>query len=286
MNIALYGGSFDPPHSGHVRVALEALATLEIDKLILVPAYKNPLKSSVYAEGEQRRRWLQKLFSPYPKIEISSFELELDRSVYTIETVLHYAKMAEKIYVIIGADNLSTLSQWKESQRLQAVATLVVASRDGIAIPDTMLRLKVDEPISSSHFRATFSPLGLHEEIESEIILYYKRKLMNPRIEKIQTVLDMNKAEDIQVFELAGSDYFADYVVLASSLGERHTLALLDHLRKGLKPEETFLYVDESGDWVAIDLGDILIHILTPQYRLKYDLESFLNELNARKNKH
>jgi ribosome-associated protein len=46
------------------------------------------------------------------------------------------------------------------------------------------------------------------------------------------------------------------------------------------------LYVDESGDWVAIDLGDILIHILTPQYRLKYDLESFLNEINARKNKH
>ena len=109
---------------------------------------------------------------------------------------------------------------------------------------------------------------------------------MNPRIEKIHSVLDMNKAEDIQVFELTGSDYFADYVVLASSLGERHTVALLDHLRKGLKPEENFLYVDESGDWVAIDLGDILIHILTPQYRLKYDLESFLTEVSARKNKH
>ena len=108
---------------------------------------------------------------------------------------------------------------------------------------------------------------------------------MNPRIEKISSILDMNKAENIEVFELIGSDYFADYVVLASSLGERHTIALLDHLKKGLKPEEQFLYVDESGDWVAIDLGDILIHILTPQYRLKYDLESFLKDVASRKSK-
>lgn len=108
---------------------------------------------------------------------------------------------------------------------------------------------------------------------------------MNPRIEKISSILDMNKAENIEVFELMGSDYFADYVVLASSLGERHTIALLDHLKRGLKPQEQFLYVDESGDWVAIDLGDILIHILTPQYRLKYDLESFLKDVASRKNK-
>jgi len=107
---------------------------------------------------------------------------------------------------------------------------------------------------------------------------------MNPRIEKISAILDQNKAEAIEVFDLKGGDYFADYVVIASSLGERHTFALLDHLKKGLKPDEQFLYVDESGDWIAIDLGDILIHILTPQYRSKYDLESFLSEISARKN--
>ncbi len=106
---------------------------------------------------------------------------------------------------------------------------------------------------------------------------------MNPRIEKISQILDQNKAEAIEVFDLRGGDYFADYVIIASSLNERHTFALLDHLKKGLKPEEQFLGVDESGDWIAIDLGDILIHILTPQYRTKYDLESFLAEIAARK---
>jgi ribosome-associated protein len=106
---------------------------------------------------------------------------------------------------------------------------------------------------------------------------------MNSRIEKISQILDQNKAEAIEVFDLRGGDYFADYVIIASSLNERHTFALLDYLKKGLKPEEQFLGIDESGDWIAVDLGDILIHILTPQYRSKYDLESFLSEIAARK---
>jgi len=102
---------------------------------------------------------------------------------------------------------------------------------------------------------------------------------MQKRIEKISEILDKNKAESIEVFDLRGRDYFVDYVIIASSLGERHTEALLDHLKKGLKPAETFLGVDISGEWIVIDLGDILIHIMTPEYRNKYDMESFLGEL-------
>ncbi|WP_345979453.1 ribosome silencing factor [Sulfurimonas sp. HSL3-2] len=102
---------------------------------------------------------------------------------------------------------------------------------------------------------------------------------MDKRVEKISNILDANKAEAIEVFDLKGKDYFVDYVVIASSLGQRHTEALLDHLKKGLKPEEEFLHVDESSDWIVADLGDILIHIMTPEFRVKYDMESFLAEL-------
>jgi ribosome-associated protein len=103
------------------------------------------------------------------------------------------------------------------------------------------------------------------------------------RIEKITTVLDTNKAEAIEVFDLQDRNYFVDYVVIASSLGSRHTLALLDHLKEDLKPEETFNNVDESGDWIVVDLGDILIHIMTAEYRVKYDMETFLSELKEGK---
>lgn len=100
------------------------------------------------------------------------------------------------------------------------------------------------------------------------------------RIEKITSILDKNKAEAIEVFDLRGKDYFVDYAIIASSLGQKHTVALLDHLKKGLKPGEHFNNIDESGDWIVIDLGDILIHIMTPEYRVKYDMESFLAELS------
>jgi len=103
---------------------------------------------------------------------------------------------------------------------------------------------------------------------------------MQNRIEKITQLLDTNKAEAIEVFDLLEKDYFVDYAIIASSLGTKHTVALLEHLKKGLKPEETFNNVDESGDWIVVDLGDILIHIMTPEYRGKYDMENFLSELS------
>ena len=103
---------------------------------------------------------------------------------------------------------------------------------------------------------------------------------MQDRINKITNVLDTNKAESIEVFDLRDRNYFVDYVIIATSIGARHTEALLDHLKRGLKPEETFLGTDESGEWVAADLGDILIHIMTPEYRSRYDLETFLSSLD------
>ena len=102
---------------------------------------------------------------------------------------------------------------------------------------------------------------------------------MQNRIEKITNVLDKNKAEGIEVFDLSDKNYFVDYAIIASSLGSRHTTALLDHLKNDLKPGETFNNVDESSDWVVVDLGDILIHIMTPEYRVKYDMETFLSSL-------
>lgn len=102
---------------------------------------------------------------------------------------------------------------------------------------------------------------------------------MKNRIEKITDVLDKNKADKIEVFDLRDKNYFVDYAIIASSLGTKHTIALLDHLRRDLKPAEKFNNIDETGDWIVVDLGDILIHIMTPEYRVKYDMETFLTNL-------
>ncbi|RRS30460.1 MAG: oligomerization domain protein [Epsilonproteobacteria bacterium (ex Lamellibrachia satsuma)] len=103
---------------------------------------------------------------------------------------------------------------------------------------------------------------------------------MDERIENIVKILDEKKAEEIEVFNLEDADYIAKRVVIANSLNPKHTLALADQLKRELKAQgDTFLASDVSDEWVVADLGDILIHIMIPEYRQRYSLETFLSEL-------
>ena len=99
---------------------------------------------------------------------------------------------------------------------------------------------------------------------------------MENRISKIIDVLDRNKAEDIESFNLEETDYFVSAVVIATGLGERHNEALLNFMKTELKPEEAFVNVEISDGWVVVDLGDILVHIMTDSYRKLYDIKDFL----------
>ena len=103
---------------------------------------------------------------------------------------------------------------------------------------------------------------------------------IDKRIDGIVTILDDKKAEEIEVFNLEEADYIAKRVVIANSLNGKHTIALFEHLKKDLKSQgDAFLASDVSDDWAVADLGDILIHIMVPQYRQRYSLETFLSEL-------
>lgn len=174
MKLALYGGSFDPPHVGHVAVVTKALEILDIDKLYVVPAWRNPFKSSTVADGLTRYEWLKEIFSKNDKVEISNFEISQDRSVYTLETINHYAPLFDEIYLIIGADNLDGLEEWYGYAQLNTLVKWVVATREGISIPKTMIELPVYVPICSTDIRTSLTSLGLEKEIEHKILTYYK----------------------------------------------------------------------------------------------------------------
>ena len=106
---------------------------------------------------------------------------------------------------------------------------------------------------------------------------------MEERISRIIEVLDSKKAENIESFTLTGKGYIADRVVIATALNNKHSLALLTHLKDELKPfGEEFVRTEEAdGDWTIVDLGDILIHIMTAEYREKYTLDEFLDSFKA-----
>ena len=104
---------------------------------------------------------------------------------------------------------------------------------------------------------------------------------IDERVERIVSYLDSKKADEIEAFDLEKVDYLAKRVIIVSALSGKHASSLADNLKKEFKPlGEDFLHIDESDEWVVIDLGDILIHVMTQDARQRYSLEDFLTELS------
>jgi len=174
--IALFGGSFDPPHIGHESIVKEILKLKMVDKVVIMPTYLNPFKSKFYAPSSLRLKWLKNIFMPYKNVEIDSYEIDLKRKVPSIESVQYLLKKYQKIYLVIGADNLETLSKWYKYDKLKSLVTFIVATRDNIKVPTNFIKLKVEENISSTSLRAYIDKNKLSPICSDEIIKFYKEK--------------------------------------------------------------------------------------------------------------
>lgn len=174
--IALFGGSFDPPHLGHEAV-VQALASLdEIDKIVIMPTSLNPFKSSSFASAKRRLQWLKEIFTPYSNVLIDSFEVDSGEKIPTITTVEYLLKSYERVYLVIGADNLKNLHKWHKFEALKELVTFVVASRDEISIAKEFITLLVKQDISSTKLREKIDIKKLCGVNAQEIANYYKEK--------------------------------------------------------------------------------------------------------------
>jgi len=172
--IALFGGSFDPPHIGHEAIVKALEEFKDIDKVIIMPTFLNPFKSKFYAPASLRVAWLKKIFSGYKNVEVSDYEVLQKKQVPTITTVKHLLKSYKKIYLVIGADNLALLEKWNSYNELKKLITFIVIPRDNIEIPEHFLRLDVDEKISSTKLRECIEISKLPKKCAKEIYNFYK----------------------------------------------------------------------------------------------------------------
>ncbi|WP_297442394.1 nicotinate (nicotinamide) nucleotide adenylyltransferase [Sulfurimonas sp.] len=172
--VALYGGSFDPPHRGHIEI-VKALKTLPfIDKVIVMPTFLNPFKTNFVAPAALRLKWLKEIFADDDKVEVSSFEVDQKDKIPTIDTVSALKKEYDKIYLVIGADNLASLHQWYRFDALQKEVTFIIATRDDIKVPKEYLTLNICVDISSSGLRQKVDRTKLPKKVASQIANYYK----------------------------------------------------------------------------------------------------------------
>ena len=132
--IAIYGGTFDPVHHAHLILAREAIETLGLDKVILVPAAISPLKKSApVASGEVRLEMLQAAIKGEPEFEANECELLRPPPSYTIDTVeeIRRRECDASVYCLIGEDNVEQLPQWHRFAELQKIVRFVVLDRSG-----------------------------------------------------------------------------------------------------------------------------------------------------------
>jgi len=279
MDIAIYGGSFDPPHIGHEEIIKKSLKTLDIQKLFVIPTYLNPFKKRFFTPANIRLKWVEKLLLPYPKAKVLDFEINKNRPVPSIETVQYLLEnyQVDKIYLIIGADNVADLAKWKDYEKLKKLVTFVIATRDDLNIPKNLQKLDINVTISSTLLRQNLRREYLPTIIADEILEYFTRNPMNQKIEHIIKFLDEKKAENIEAFDMRDKDYFVDDVIIATTLGTKHGMSLADYLKKELKAEG-ILDIEQSDEWSVIDMGDMLIHLMSPEYRAMYNIEEFLSQ--------
>lgn len=135
--LGIFGGTFDPPHTGHVVIAAESRAALDLDRLIVVVANDPWQKNdAVSASAADRLALARAAFGGLDGVEVSDLEIRRGGPTYTIDTVEALRGAADELVLILGADAAQRLPSWHRAADLARLVTVAVVARDGdVAAP-------------------------------------------------------------------------------------------------------------------------------------------------------
>ena len=137
--IALYGGTFDPVHLGHVEVARKVLELFEIEKVVFIPAQIAPHKvGRPVTEPIHRYAMLALATQDDPRLVISTFELDAPDRRFTVDTVAEFQRRLgddTELFFIMGADSWSEITTWRDWERLLKMTNHIVVTRPGYELP-------------------------------------------------------------------------------------------------------------------------------------------------------
>ena len=140
MNIGVLGGTFDPIHMGHLIIAEETRARLNLAKILFVPAGEPWLKANnLISPAEHRVQMVRLAIAGEPYFKLSTMEIERAGPSYTVDTIAELGGQlgaGDKLFFILGWDNLIQLPQWHEPSRLVKLCRLVPVPRVGHPSPD------------------------------------------------------------------------------------------------------------------------------------------------------
>jgi nicotinate-nucleotide adenylyltransferase len=281
MKIGIFGGSFNPPHMGHINAIQTVAKKMGLSKVHVIPAAQNPLKTPIEGPTAEQRLELTKLaFVQYGETYfIDDQEIKRGGQSYTIDTILNLRKTYEAadLHLIVGADKFEELSQWKDYQKILAETNLVVTTRPGYDIPESLEEMPGylkplvadfdfnfielttgrniqfitlrDVEVSSTEVRKwlrtgkpveKFLPLAVESYIK-EHKLY--RNLgdrigdYNKFTEFCADVLYSKKGINVRGFDLTSMAAPSEYTLIASGTSTRHAAAMAENVVMAVKEE-------------------------------------------------
>jgi nicotinate-nucleotide adenylyltransferase len=140
--IALYGGTFDPVHSGHLEIARKISELFEIEKVLFIPAQVSPHKVGKPVTAPIHRYAMLALATQNdPQLSLSTFELDAPNRRYTVDTVEHFQTTlgdSAELFFIMGADSWAEITTWREWERLLQMIDHIVVTRPGHDVNKTL----------------------------------------------------------------------------------------------------------------------------------------------------
>lgn len=320
--VCFFGGSFDPPHIGHLGVAQGAVESGMCRRVVWVPAWMPPHKQTrERADFLHRFAMVEALIENENGMSVSDLErrLQLNPS-YTYSIMQHFARELdadEAPAILIGADSLLQLHTWFRTEDLVREFDILTYPRPGYAISrekllehwpeksaDKLLSGVLDGrffEISSTAIRKSMAKSGNMEHINNSVIPAYcrehglyleqeKGKSMNAAENNaVVSPADLAEfcaacareklAENVVAIEIGKVSSVADYMVIGTATSEPQLRALTGFIEREVleKLKKKTLHRPEvsSGDcnWVLLDFGTVIVHLMMPETRERYNLE-------------
>lgn len=303
LKVGILGGSFDPPHLGHIYISDKAIELLGLNYVLWIVSPQNPMKErQIESTYETRAEASAALVLNHPKIMVSDFELQFGIK-YTFDTLEQLTSIFPLVHFVwlMGADNMLNFHKWHKWQQILDLVDIAVFNRNNIGNrvleSEAVLFFKEKNDIvinnndkivfseqhkcylfmiESFNMSSTEIRKNMNKESHNESSKY-SEELKN----FIVKFLDAKKAEDVLAIDIRQKTNFADYMIIASGSSTRYINSLAENLLLELKREFNLYGLNIAGkgtsDWILIDVGTIIVHIFKHDTRSLYDLENLWN---------
>ena len=202
MRIGIFGGTFNPPHKGHKRMALEMMKAASLDKILIIPTFTPPHKTAPDLASTKDRAEMCNLLFSEDCFEVSDIEIKREGKSYTVDTVSELKKLYpdDELFLIIGSDMLLSFHKWYKFEDIISRVTLSVATREKEISPE-VLSAYAKETLKLSEGEYIISRMSPMECSSTEV----REKIKNR--ENLSEVLTDEVAEHIAKFDLYSAEY-------------------------------------------------------------------------------